>query len=359
MSSSGLRHAWRRLATFGDGPRSEFLSNVAGLVDAGIPVYDALQEMGRAFRKGGDPRAEIVTDIAARLERGSSAAEAFRPWLAPHEAMILDAATRGVELGAALRNAAYLTESRKRILGAVLGALGYPAVLLGVGAGMLLVFAYQVIPTLAKLIAAERWSGLGAVYLALSHLVRDHGLWILAGLVAALVMISRSLPRWKPGVARAWLDRRLPPWNLFQIYNGALLLVSLSIMMRSGIPMADAVGILWDNTPAAWLRAHLGRIRRRLEEGGGVRLAALDSPVFPGDIRIAIALFDRFSEPDKAMERLGRQAVESAERSARKIGALANAAVLLLVGGLIGGVIPAVMSVVMEFYQQATTSMRM
>ena len=53
------------------------------------------------------------------------------------------------------------------------------------------------------------------------------------------------------------------------------MLITISIMMRSGIPMGDAVQILWDNNPSPWFRAHLALIRRKLEQGADVRLAAL------------------------------------------------------------------------------------
>lgn len=87
-----------------------------------------------------------------------------------------------------------------------------------------------------------------------------------------------------------------------------------------------------------------------------MRLAALDSPVFPADIRISVALFDRFSDPDQAMAALGIQAGESAEKSAKRIGAAGFAIVLVVVGGVVGGVVPAVMSVAMNFYSAATGS---
>ncbi len=353
------KKTWLRLAVFGDGPRGEFLGNLAGLVDAGIPVYDALQEMERVFRRQRDRRADILLDAMRRLHDGRTVGEALRPWLAAHEAQMLGATTRGVELGAALRNAADLTGSRQRIVGAVTGSMGYPLVLLLVGAGMMAVFATQVIPTLGGLIPAGQWDGLGLFYHRLSSLVRNHGLAISGLALAALAAALWSLPVWRPDRLRGFLDRHVPPWNLYQVYQGAIMLITLSTMMRAGIAMGDAVRILWDNTPSPWFRAHLDGIRRKLEQGAGVRLAALDSPVFPADVRVAVALFDRLGDPDKAMARLGTQAAESAEKAAKKIGAAANAAVLLLVGALVGGVIPAIMSVVMKFYTQATGAMRL
>ncbi len=354
-----LDTAWLRHVVLGDGPRSELLSNLAGLVDAGIPVYDALATMEKVFRKESDRRADILADIMKRLHEGKTVAEALRPWVVAHESQMLGSITRGVDLGSALRNAAGLTESRRRIVGAVTGAMAYPAVLLMVGTAMLLVFSTQVIPTLAQLIPADKWTGLGLFYHGLSSAVRHYGFLMLLAALALLAAAMLSLPRWKPGRARRWLDRRLPPYNLYQTYQGAILLITISIMMRSGIPMGDAVQILWDNNPSPWFRAHLALIRRKLEQGAGVRLAALDNPIFPVDVRIAVALFDRLSDPDKAMARLGTQAAESAEKSAKKIGIYANAAVLVLVGLLVGGVIPAVMSVVMNFYTQVTTVMRL
>jgi type II secretory pathway component PulF len=351
------QRTWRRWTAFGDARRGEFLMNLAGLVDAGIPVYDALREMARVLSRERDARAPILADMAARLEAGRSLAEALRPWLAPHEAMMVDASRRGVSLNAALRHAAELTLARARIVGAITGALGYPAVLLGVGTTMLWVFGTQVIPTLTQILAADRWTGLAAFYHGLSGLIVNHG--GLIGLLAlgALGTALASLPRWKPDPFRRWLDARIPPWNLYQVYQGAILLISIATMMRSGIAMADAVGILQANATAPWLKAHLRGLRRRLEEGGGVRLAALNQPVFPTDVRIAVALFDKFSEPDQAMKDLGLKATESAERSARRIGAAANGAVLVGTGLLLAGFIAAVFSVVMTFYTQMMAKM--
>lgn len=358
-NTKNAKKTWLRLTVFGDGPRSELLANLAGLVDAGIPVYEALAAMEKVFRKENDRRADILADIMRRLHDGKTIADAMRPWIAAHEAQMLGAISRGVDLGSALRNASSLTESRRRIVGAVTGSMGYPVVLLLVGIAMLLVFSTQVIPVLAQLIPVEKWSGLGLFYHGVSTAVRSYGL---AMLCAALLLVAAaigSLSRWKPGRARSWLDAHLPPYNLYQVYQGAILLITLSIMMRSGIAMGDAVQILWDNNPSPWFRTHLALIRHKLEQGAGIRLAALDNPVFPTDVRIAVALFDRLSDPDKAMARLGVQAAESAEKTAKRIGATANATVMLVVGLLVGGVMPAVTTVIMNFYTQVTTSMRL
>jgi type II secretory pathway component PulF len=350
---------WRRLIAFGDRPRGEFLSNLAGIVDAGIPVYDALKEMSRVLRREKDPRGAILSAMISRLDAGQSLPEAMRPWLAAHEAMMVDASSKGVLLNAALRYASDLTTARSRIVGAITGSLGYPAVLTLVGACMLWVFGVQVIPILAQLLAADRWTGLGAFYYWLSNLIVHHGGLILLVSLSALGAALASLSRWKPDRLRTWLDRRVPPWSLYQVYQGAILLISISTMMRSGIAMSDAVDILQTNARSAWLKAHLRTLRRHLEEGGGVRLAALNHPIFPTDIRIAVALFDKFSEPDQAMAKLGVQAGDSAEKSAKRIGLAANAAVLVGMGLLLAGFIGAVFSVVMQFYTDMLTHMKL
>jgi type II secretory pathway component PulF len=211
--------------------------------------------MEKVFRREGDGRAGILSDIMKRLHDGKPLSEALRPWVASHEAQMLGSISRGVDLGTALRNAAALTQSRQRIVGAITGSMTYPAVLLMVGTGMLLVFSTQVIPTLAQLIPVGKWTGLGLFYHGLSTLVQDHGLAILAVTVVSGVASVWSLPRWKPDPVRRWLDGHLPPWNLYRVYQGAIVLVTVSIMMRSGVAMGDAVQILWDNNQAAWVRA--------------------------------------------------------------------------------------------------------
>ena len=146
--------------------------------------------------------ADILADIMKRLHEGKTVAEALRPWVASHESQMLGSITRGVDLGSALRNAAGLTDSRRRIVGAVTGAMAYPAVLLMVGTAMLLVFSTQVIPTLAQLIPADKWTGLGLFYHGLSSAVRHYGFLMLLAALALLAAAMLSLPRWKPGRAR-------------------------------------------------------------------------------------------------------------------------------------------------------------
>ena len=353
------RRKWLRMAYFGGGPRNDFLSILAGLVDAGVDLNKALTEMHRVFAQEGDAKADIIADILSRLQDGDAMHRAFAPWLEPHESILLASASQGVDLGTAMRNAADLTASRGRIVSAILSPLAYPAVLLLIGAVVLLVFSYQVIPALSTIIPADKWKGLGLLYVQASGAIRHYGIHMLWAIIIMISVMTLSLGRWKPtGAMRKWVDKHLPPWNLYQLYHGAILLRSMATMMKSGIAMGDAVALLQGNAKSEWFKYYLDAIKRKFVQGEGIRLAALNQPIFIRDTRISIVLFDRLSDQDSAMERLGVQAVESAERSAKKIGTGLNFFALMLIGALLGGVIPAIMSVVSDFSSQSSTMRR-
>jgi type II secretory pathway component PulF len=351
---SDFRRRWLKASAFGDAARTEFLATLAGLVDTGIPVYDALIEMRRVMRRENNSRHEILGDIIAGMDRGMALGLAMKPWLADHETMMLGAVQRGVSLNDALSHAANLTRARNAIIGSIAGALGYPIVLIKIGVAMLAVFGGFVIPILAGIVPEDGWTGIGALFRDLSSLVVNHGIAIGFCAVLTLVAAIGSLPRWQPDAVRTWLDHRIPPWNLYRAYASSILLISIATQIRAGIPISDAIDGLYSTSENAWLRDHLNGIRKRLREGGGVRLAALIRPIFSSDVRIALSLYDRFSDADTAMIMLGTQAADSAQKTASRIGKTLNAAVLLFTGLLLAGFVLAVFSVVGGFFARVT-----
>ena len=81
------------------------------------------------------------------------------------------------------------------------------------------------------------------------------------GFVISIGLLIYSLPRWT-GPVRRYLDR-YPPWVLYRDFSGAMLIVSLSTLMRSGVSLRSSLErALRYSSP--WLSWHVKEILLRL-----------------------------------------------------------------------------------------------
>lgn len=330
---------------FGAAARAEVYRLIATQAEAGVPITVALAAMSKVLRRDGDSLYRIIDAIGRSIRQGKSVGEAMAEWVEPTEATILKAADRGVDMATALRIAARVAMRKGEIIGAIVGAMVYPVILCLVGTGMLVLFGRLVIPLL-KDVGQGQWTGIAAFYDGLSGLLVHHG--VAVGFMALVMgsLVAGSVPRWRPSRVREWFDRSVPPYNVYRLYQGAVLLSTIGAQVEAGSPLLDVIETTRKYTQAPWLRTYLDRIRMAIRSTEGARLSALDQPLFSRDVRLTLALSDQMASGKEELARLGERSGEIATRSAKRMGAAFNAIVLFLVGGLLAGFVITVYDVV-------------
>lgn len=336
---------WLKLTAFGTVQRTDFMENLAGLIESRINAYDALREMERIMREEGIETSKILVEILKAMEAGASPAIAIGRWLSPAEALVVTGAGQGVELSEALRQAVVLLKARQAMAGAILGALIYPVILVIMGVGLLAMFATLAIPIYVDLVPAEKWEGIARFYYLMSRFIVSHGIGmglILTGWIALMIW---SLDQWKPSRLRAWLDRRVPPWNLYSLYQSSVLLSTIAAQVSINIPIYQVISDLERGSKSRWLTFYLTRIRKRIAEGvSGIE--ALIQPIFTPDARIALSLANKMAGSEEVLTRIGDRAREWGIRDAGRIGNAARTMGMVFVGALMIGYIITSYSVV-------------
>ena len=269
-------------------PAMEFLifnQELASLLKAGLPLLQALGVMLERMREGRFK--EVVTDVRDRVKAGEELSEAFGvygdlyPRLYPAS---LKAGERSGELERVLRRfIRYLKlvgDARKRVV----SALVYPAVLVGVSIGMIVVLAVGVVPKFQ-----EFFTTLGVdlplitkITLGTSLFIADNLPWIVLGLGAAGI----ALWQWKgtaPG--RLALDRaklRLPfLGSVLHRFALSEFCRSLATLLAGGIPLVPSLEVATQAVGNAHIRDRLEPTLKTVREGGAFHQALEVSEVFP------------------------------------------------------------------------------
>lgn len=321
---------WLRRTGFSRPKRALYYRRLAAFIRDGVPLYDALERLRERYAHTGDPRMRILDLWLQELRRGRPLADALSGWAPPEEVVLIGAAERGGRLAEGLEITAGMADSMGRIVNAITGAVTYPAVIFLALMGLVVFFAASLVPQLAESLPPEQWTGDAATVHLLSQVVTGYWAVLILSVVTPITLIAATLGTWT-GTVRGWVDRWLPPWNLYRAYQSAAVLAALSAMTTAGIPVLDAVIAIRDQG-SPWVRRHLSRAVRRLRAGLSPG-QALTLPLFDRETADDIHVYGASGSFETMLAGIGDRVVDATVRQAGRIARVVNG-ILLLVGGL-------------------------
>lgn len=247
-----------------------FSQELGTLLNAGLPLVSAIESLAEKETDTGTRK--VLTDMIRLLCEGKSFSQALAalPSAFPElYVALVQSSERTGDLGAALgRYVAYRTRV-EQLRQSIVSASVYPALLLIVGAGVLLFLLGYVVPRFSMVFGdmGDRLPWLSRVLLRLGQGLHEH-MGLLA-LGAACVLLALITVLRIPAVRRA-LGRGLESIpavrNRLFLYQLARLYRSLGILLQGGIPILTAIemtrGLL-----GATLRARLDEAALRVREG--------------------------------------------------------------------------------------------
>ena len=342
--------------------------HLAGLVGAGVPLVDALDELAAAEPRRA--RRALWLGLGARVAGGAplsvALAEAPRHFDAELVALVRAGEADGA-LADALAEVEAALAARHELRCRARTALAYPAFAGLVLAGTLLFLFGEVVPALdgagfgpgtgAGAGAGAGASGGGAPWharllRAVAAVVSAWGLVAASG--AALAWLGlRALVAASSAAAVAW-DRvalaALPGARLRATLETARLAGTLARLQRRGASLPDALELATGGVSRPALAAELDAVRRRVVAGASFGAALADARHVPATLarfaragEAAGALPAALERAARVLERDARTALERAER-------LAGPALLCAVGAVLTWI---VVSIVLPVYDAA------
>ncbi len=272
----------------------------------------------------------IVGEVLHAVKGGKSLAEALaqHKFFPPLYVNMVRAGEIGGFLDAALQRLAEYLERGQALRDDVRAALTYPALLTVAMGGSMLILLVYVLPKFSALFAdlgrSLPWSA--ALVLAVSDAIRGYwwaGLLVLGGGIAAFRYSVRT-PRGRYAWDQ-WKLRLVGVGTVLRKMEVASLARTLGTLLKSGVPMMQALGIVKEIAGNQVIARAVGEVEVGAREGAGVAEPLARTGVFPQlavqmiavgeetgrldemllriaehydrDVRVAIAQFTRLLEP--------------------------------------------------------------
>ena len=319
-------------------PTEEQLLLLASLLDAGLRIDRAFVTLAGAARTRSS--AEALDHVATRLREGGQLHDALAEVGVPgHVTAPVVGGDRAGRTSVGLRAAAEFVRRLETLRAALRNALVYPVFVLLVGLAIITVMSLTVVPSLERTFAdlgGELPLATVAV-LRVSSWIRDP--WV-AGSLLLLILVGRSLRNMlAPDRLGLPYDRIPVVGVLRRDLQLAVFARSAATMLEVGLPLVEALRAAAGTMPQGRVRMAVERAANLLEQGSSAfSLDALGTLLAAEEREILRVAAENGLEAEQ-WSRVADRRAEVFERRIRRVGALIEPLLVVLVGLLIGGAV--------------------
>jgi type II secretory pathway component PulF len=317
--------------------RSAFYEDMNAFVTSGLPPFQIIERMVMVYRSRRRLRwkVDMLRSVAARIGEGRSLASAMKAYVPAEEAAMLEAGETTGALQDALAQLTYLTKKRVEVSGSLKKNLLPAAGFLVVGVVIMVFMLNTVLKEAGRLITPEIMSQLmlAPVYFGGGRFIVSNLVMIIPVVLAAIIAIAISLPKWRPGPARIWLDNHVPPYTVFKRMQAAFFMMTVSSMMSAGIPFQQAVSDI-QKTSTPWARQQLRKIMAK-QAAGRPPIESMQKSILPEDVEDRMSIYALLPEFDVVMESVAKDSLDILLKRVNAMGTALNVAVMLYMAGFL------------------------
>lgn len=258
MINFGSIRQWWIAGQFKAKDRFEFYDMLTLLLDNGVILRDAVEQMYNIYSGDGKKKrnitARVCQDCAIGLADGKSFADIVHKWVSFDEYSLIAAGDKTGTLQDSFKKGMKIIQSKKAVVAAVQTMTLYPAFLLCMAVYLLRKISLDLVPKLGRGSNPENWEGAARILYLLADYVTNHGLITLLGFVGFVVAVFASMPVLR-GRVRFYLDK-LPPYNVYRMLYGSTFLLNVGVLMGAGIKLVDVLEMLGERANP-WLKERI------------------------------------------------------------------------------------------------------
>lgn len=339
----------RELPKLGAQGRSTMIRQLATL-SAVMPISDAVATLAR--HPGRENERQVLQRTNRALQGGATLANALPASAFPPEVKATIAAGEASgRLPVLLNRLADTLEAQVALRSRMVAALAYPALLILVALGVIVAMLLFVVPGIAEQLtgSGQPLPLLTRMVLAVSQFVQ--GWWLAMFLLVAAAGGGLHLWLKRPGNGArfdAWLLRLPGIGGWISALESVRWARLLSTMLSAGLPLAEALAITAPTLGNQSWREATNRIAAQVRAGSSLSATL---PLLPNPPGLLLALAQS-GEASGRLSPLLESAASSLDRQlsdrSRTVLALAEPAIIVVLGGLVGLIILAVLLPIVE-----------
>ncbi len=323
------------------------------LLGSGVHLSEALNVLVEQIQ---ERHTEVVfRDLREKIVAGSGLADA----LSFHPSYFSDLYINMVRAGEASGNldeilarlADYL-QKQANLKGKLAAAMTYPAVMVFVGFGVVVFLMSYVVPRITKILS-KKGDALPApteILMTISELFKQYWWGGLIGALALAIFLRVSMSTEK---GRLWFDStllRIPVvGTLFQKSAISRFTVTLSTLLKSGLPALDALNIVSKVVNNSLLSRTITQVADRILEGADIATPLRNSRMFPPMVGYMIAVGEQSGELENILDRISETYEEEIDLAVQRLTALVEPVIIVGLAVVVGFIIMAVLLPLLQF----------
>ncbi|MBL8840445.1 MAG: type II secretion system F family protein [Planctomycetes bacterium] len=325
---------------------ANFTRQFSTLLHAGTPLAECLQVL---IEQAGGRRFEaILRDVRERVTGGDTLADALGNHRSVFNELYVNMVRAGEasgQLDVVLQRIGVFLQRQARLRNKVAAALTYPIIMVTVGFLVVIVLMKFVVPKILALVTARAqtlpWPT--QVLKAVSGFFADYWLLLLLGLVGLYVGFV-SLRSTEKG--RRILDRfklQMPIMgDLFRKQAISRFAVTLSTLLKSGLPVLDGLKIVKNVVDNTVLAEIVGVIHDRIVEGTDIASPLKKSKMFPAVVGHMIAIGEQSGQLDEILSQLADSYDEEVDVATQRMTAVLEPILIVSIAVLVAFIVLAV-----------------
>lgn len=333
LTMNALEVKWVKFQ-IGTGERLNLYNKIASFMEEGVDLQNIFEQLYIQYIKNNkhDPRAKMLNEWNQSISNGKSLSATMEEWVPPSEIMVIRAGEKSGNLPNAFRNAVIITESSKKMVGALTSEMGYPIFLLIMLFGLIYMFSVNIVPKLTAVAAPENWPDVSYNLYLMASFVQTKWWVVLMCMFLTGYFVSWSLPRLVGG-PRKYLDK-IPPWSIYRTFQSSAFLVSVSAMLKTGIPIFEAIDDM-KSMSKPYVKDHLDTIIKKLDTGRSIG-KSMNSGFLDTETGMDVEIYAELRGLDKSMEKIGLNAIENSINTIKTAAAIIKNTLLVIVAVYIG-----------------------
>ena len=324
-----------------------FCRQFAVIISSGITLLEAI---GILRDQASKKRMKIILDdIYSELQKGRVLSEA----ITPYDDMFPEFMKNMIKVGEAsgaldtiLNQMAEYYEHDYKIRKKVKGAMTYPAILGVLTVGVVVLLMVAVIPMFSDMLSSMggEMPGITKILMAISNFMVNNLLVITVVVTLAIVFFTYWI---KTERGRLWFDGlklKLPVIKTTVIKTiTARIARSMSILLKSGIPIVNAMEIMEDLIGNKAIQENFSTAANDIQEGKGIAGPMKSLGIFPPLLIHMIVVGESTGELDEMLGRTAGFFDEEVEEAIEKAVTMIEPAMIIIMAAIIGVIIISVM----------------
>lgn len=328
----------------------------ASLLNAGVPLVEALGALSEQIEQV--PLRNALLGVRDRVTEGEKLSHAMQRYPKIFNDLYFNMVSAGEASGtleSVLERLADITEAQAKLRAKIVGALTYPAVMMGVGLVMVVLLVTFILPNMTAMLL-DMNVALPFTTRALIGFTDFVLVWWWAILLVVGTIVY-AVQRWvrSPG-GKETIDRKVLRVSLIgklvRLSTIASLTRTLGTLLQSGVPMLAAMDIARNIIGNTQMRAVIEQTRDAVKEGASLADPLRRSGEFPPLALHMIAIGEKTGELENMLIRVANTYEQQVEQTIGTLMGLMEPIMLVVMGGMVGFLVVSVVWPMVNAAQQ-------